>query len=171
MHAQIVCPVYGFAHIAERLSFSKFSPLPTFFYFSYFYVHLSNFWALIWVYLRWGFAHFGISATATSTNCLSFYSYRNTTFLLYTLFSFGHFRDEYSILGQSYGCFGAGVKSKITFVTFSYSRTTYLVYNLLWSCNFILFWVGWWVAGLADNITNSAPTKVGVGAGAELGNI
>ena len=114
--------------------------------FSYFYVHLGNFWALIWVYLRWGFAHFGISATATSTNCFSFYSYRNTTFLLYTLFSFGHFKDEYSIFGPSYGCFGAGVKSKIPFVTFSDCRTTYLVYNLLYSCNFILFWVAGWIS-------------------------
>ena len=28
-----------------------------------------------------------------------------------------------------------------------------------------------WVAGLVENITNSAPTKVGAGAGAELGKI
>ena len=29
--------------------------------------------------------------------------------------------------------------------------------------------MGGWPAGLTENITNSAPTKVGAGAGAELG--
>ena len=34
----------------------------------------------------------------------------------------------------------------------------------------VVGWVGGWVAGSNENITNSAPNWVGLGLGAELGN-
>ena len=118
------------------------------FHFSYSYVHLSNFLALIWVYLRWEFVHFGIGATATSTKCLSFYSHKHTSLLLNTLSSFGHFRDEYSIFGQSYGCFEQGSSPKSLLLPFHIAEQ--LIFYTICSKNAISYFSGWsggWVAG------------------------